>query len=297
VKLKLFATVSFLFTFILLAHTTFSQIQYYGIDAFVGPEGRTQVKLVITFLNPEERIDFKIFGRIENFYASSNAGPVKCDLSKGEASLINCKMNLTHQKRTLEIEFETRDFVKRVNDKYYLNADLSLGQNIDSLFASFKLSEGFLISTKNEISQIFPQEATIVSDGRHIIVNWNLQNVEAEKPIKFEIFYEPIAKGLEVWQLILVGILAALLTAALIYRRTKKAKEAILSVLDKYERKVLELIASAEQINQKKIVQATNLSKAKVSRIVKKLSEKGLIKVERRGRTNILKIVKKKLLI
>ena len=50
-------------------------------------------------------------------------------------------------------------------------------------------------------------------------------------------------------------------------------------------------------MNQRKIVQETNLSKAKVSRVVKSLVERGVIEVERIGRTNKLKILKKKFMM
>jgi uncharacterized membrane protein len=49
------------------------------------------------------------------------------------------------------------------------------------------------------------------------------------------------------------------------------------------------------EINQRKVVQETNLSKAKVSRVVKTLAERGLIEIKRSGRTNKLKMVKKKI--
>ena len=79
------------------------------------------------------------------------------------------------------------------------------------------------------------------------------------------------------------------------YRNIKKPKEVILSVLDDFERKVVEVITNAGgEINQRKVVQETNLSKAKVSRVVKRLQERGLIDVTRLGRTNKLKLVQKK---
>jgi uncharacterized membrane protein len=70
----------------------------------------------------------------------------------------------------------------------------------------------------------------------------------------------------------------------------------VLSVLDDFERKVLDVIVNAGgTVNQKKVVQETNLSKAKVSRVVQDLVKRGLIQAERLGRTNKLKLVKKKL--
>jgi uncharacterized membrane protein len=78
-------------------------------------------------------------------------------------------------------------------------------------------------------------------------------------------------------------------------RHFRKPQKFILSVLDDYERKIMDLIIASEGVtDQKKIVKDTNLSKAKVSRVVKSLVERGLIEVERIGRRNKLKLIKKK---
>jgi uncharacterized membrane protein len=90
-------------------------------------------------------------------------------------------------------------------------------------------------------------------------------------------------------------IVALFISTFLYFRFLRKPEKIILSVLDEFERKVFDVIKEAGEINQKKVAQLTNLSKAKVSRVVKSLAERGLIEVERLGRTNKLKIVKKKL--
>ena len=80
-----------------------------------------------------------------------------------------------------------------------------------------------------------------------------------------------------------------------IFKRIKKPAEVIISVLDDYEKRVINIInAAGGEVNQRKVVQETNLSKAKVSRVVKNLQNRGLITVERIGRTNKLKLAKKK---
>jgi len=64
-------------------------------------------------------------------------------------------------------------------------------------------------------------------------------------------------------------------------------------LLDKDEKKVLEIILREKEIIQRKIVSSTNLSKTKVSRIISRLKERGIIEVEKRGRTNLIKLKKK----
>ncbi len=77
-------------------------------------------------------------------------------------------------------------------------------------------------------------------------------------------------------------------------KKTKINYKESLSILDDYERNILSTIQeSNEGINQQEIAKKTNISKAKVSKVVKKLQEMKFISVERHGRTNIVKFLDK----
>lgn len=279
------------------ASTAFAYIQFYGADTDLDPEGNSKIKLTITFQEPVKGFQLAIFGTVRNFGASSNSGPVDCGLQIGAASIIDCKMNLTHEKRTLELNFETRDFVRAVDTKNLFSLDLSLSQSIDQAAATVKLPEGYALTQTTSIPSVSPEATSIVSDGRRIIINWNIANLTATEPFKFQTLYEPLKNPFP------VGLVTAIVLSFLsfggaglfFYRRLKKPKDVILSVLDDFERKVIEVITTAGgEIIQRKVVQETNLSKAKVSRVVKRLQERGLLEVIRLGRTNKLKLAKKK---
>jgi len=296
---RLVATVSFLFMLLLLSSLAFAQVQYYGVDAILDESGRSEIKLTITFFEPEPNFEFSILGKIEKFNASSTAGPVDCSLVTSGISFVTCKLNLTQDKRTVEINFETNDFVRTIEDKYYFDADLGLGRKISSIFVSVRLPEGMALVSeyvKGEIS--YPENATIVSDGRHHIVTWKLSDIQPGQSLRFQILYEKV-EALLPSQILLYGgifiVAAASVTTFIYLKYFRKPEKLILSVLDDFERSVMDVIVSAGgTINQKKVVQATNLSKAKVSRVVKSLTNRGLIEVERLGRTNKIKIIKKK---
>lgn len=290
--MKLFATVSFLLATIMLTQISLAQIQYYGIDTVLNDKGVSSVKLTITFSKPVDNFKFTVFGEIRNFKADSNAGPVNCKLELGQASIISCPLNLTPEKRTLDISFETSDFVKLLENKFYFNGDFSFNENINQVFASVKLPEGMGVVDEN----VFPEDPTMISDGRSIIAIWKLDNVSKDQKLNFQIMYErtfPLLPRLRYFAVF--GVAAAVVLGLIILRYMRKPEEVVLSVLDEYERKIMNIIVeSGGAVNQKKIVQETNLSKAKVSRVVRSLSERGLVEVERRGRTNIIKQVKKK---
>lgn len=292
---------SFLLSFLLLANISFAQIQYYGIDTTVNDKGKSFVKLTITFAKPEKNLKFNIIGRIENFTATSIAGPVNCEVKSGAITFINCDIPLTQEKRTVEISFETDDFVKKIENKFYFDGDFSLNKPISELYATVKLSEIFRLAGQDLAGKIsFPQNVTTISEfGRRIMIVWKLSNLIESQPLRFQFFYEEIQPAplfsIRLRYFVALGVVAASIIIYLIFRFKRKPEKLILSVLDDFERKVVDVIVAAGgTVNQKKVVQDTNLSKAKVSRVVKSLVERGVIEVERLGRTNKLKLMKKK---
>lgn len=293
--MKLFATVSFLLIFALLSVNVLAQVQYYGIDANIDSSGRSFIKLTITFAEPETSFKFDIIGRIENLNASSIAGPINCRLEVSGISSIDCSMNLTQEKRTIDITFETNDFIKNLDRKLYFNADFGLNKNLDQVFTFVRLPEGMALASREPL----PENATKGSDGRRIIVTWKLTNVKSTQPLRFEILYEQIQQPplfqLRLRHFVVFGIAAAAVTSFIYLHYFRRPEKLVLSVLDDYERQVMDiLVASDGVVSQKKVVQDTNLSKAKISRVVKSLVNRGLIELERVGRTNKLKLVKKK---
>ncbi|MEM5879479.1 MAG: winged helix-turn-helix transcriptional regulator [Candidatus Aenigmatarchaeota archaeon] len=298
--MKILALASFFFVLLLFSSTAFAQVQYYGIDAILDEDGRAKVKLIITFPRPGEDFEFSLIGRIEKFSANSLGMPVNCSLSSGAVSSVKCKLNLTQERRTIEFNFETIDFVKTIGEKNYVfDAELGLKRDVDSVFVSVRLPEGFsLVGEEIKERLSFSQHVTILSDGRHHIITWKLLNISSEQELRFRIIYEKIKTEWfsQIFFYSGILVLAAAFISIFVYLKfLRKPEKIILSVLDEFERKVMDaIVAAGGDVNQKKIVQATNLSKAKVSRVVKSLAERGIIEIERLGRTNRLKIVKKK---
>jgi uncharacterized membrane protein len=280
-----------------------ARIEYYDINLDVDDTGKTHTKLSMTFEEPEAEFDFTIIGRVESFEATTIAGPenIDCQLEERGITYIVCKMNLTQSKRSIEINFDTADFVKSLGEKDFFNADFTTSKEVKQVFASVRLSEVMkLVSenvTENRIS--FPDNVTIETGGRTIIASWRLINIQPNQPLRFQFLYEQVQAtpifSIRLQYFLYLGIAAAAIIVFVIYWYKRKPQKMVLSVLDDYERSVMDIIvANNGSVNQKKVVQETNLSKAKVSRVVKSLVERGLIEIEHRGRTNILKVQKNK---
>lgn len=287
-----FITPFFLIMF-LFPTMVFANIQYYGADVKLSANGKSSIKLTFTFSEPVDTFNFTVLGKIENLQASSIAGVVNCNVEFTGTSYVRCVLPLTEEKRGVDITYETQDFTKPLGEKFLFSGDFSLDQKIDQFTLSLTLPEGMALSDGERLS--FADNSTKVSDGRHIIVVWKLDEIEG-KSLVFQALYEPVQEMPSFIWYFIGGVAVIGIVAFFIIKKVRKPQEVILSVLDDYERNIMKTIAeSGGEINQRKVVQHTNLSKAKVSRVVKTLEERGLIEVERLGRTNKLRLVKKKI--
>ena len=295
--MKLFATVSFLMTIVSLVTIAFAQVTYYGIDTRLHEDGLAAVTLTITFKQPVDSFSTIIIGRIDNFEANSNSGPVDCNISVKGTSVVNCNLNLTGDKRTLFLNFNTNDFVKQLDEKFFFSNDFSIDADVDSVFASLRLPDRMVLTEEaGKIS--LPEYADVVSEGNVIV--WSISNINKDSSIKLEALYQrlptPFFEQLRIRYIIIFAVVTGAVIAFLILRHYRKSEQLVLSVLDDFERKVIDVISNNQgEVNQRKVVQETNLSKAKVSRVVKSLVGRGLIEAQRIGRTNKLKLIKKKL--
>jgi len=278
-----------------------SDIQFYKIDIKINEEGRSDAQLVMTFKRPEKYFSFNIIGRVENFEATSNAGPVVCKVDVSGTSSIDCEMNLTETQKELQINFTTNDFVKTLDETFYFSGDLSTHTPVVDVSATLKLPKGSLLVGEDISSSIlsYPKNASAHIVGDSIIVVWKLYSISSTDTIKFEVLYEQVTTPpwfkLRMRHFVLLGATFAVVLGFIFVRYLRRSESLVLSVLDEYERKVMDIIAKEGEVKQRRVVQLTNLSKAKVSRVVKNLANRGLIEVERIGRTNRLKMVKKKL--
>lgn len=301
-RTKFLALASFFATFSLtFTGALADQLNSYSIDADLTKEGTSNIRLILTFSDPTSKFDFLFPFKITNFTATSSAGPVLCDNRLEGVSLISCDMNLTQDKKTLEIAFQSQDMIKPSQSGSVFTSDFSIKIPAKEVFTAVRLPEGMVLREDVPGGATVPFSNTTSTDGRRIIVLWRFSNV-VQKPLSFQVFYEQVTENIApafgvppLRVLVLLAIIFGGGIGLIVLRRRKKTQEVVFSVLDDYEKRVISSIEKeGGTANQKKVVIDTNLSKAKVSRVVQKLVERGLIEVERRGRTNIIRFVKKK---
>ncbi len=269
-----------------------TQIKEFAGYVTLERDGNAKVELLITFGEATNSFEMIVNGMVENF-TSDAPGEHECRVSPGEVSLINCSLSLGPS-QTLKLKFATEDFVKPIEDRYYFFASFDLDERIERLYVLVKLPEGMSLMKEHGI---FPPGENLVSDGRRIIIFWMKEKYMEAGPLTFKFSFEQPIKMEEkttfpmLWIAVSLGVIAASAVAFVMRYLSRTKKKLVLSVLDEYERKVLEVILfHGGRVHQRKIVKESGISKAKVSRVLRSLSERGIVSLERRGRTNLVKL-------
>jgi len=267
---------------------TLAKIDYFGIDAQILDDKFANIKFTIHKLS---EISFRFYGNIRNI--SSN---VNCEV---EGELISCKSENT---TAINIQILS-DVVARAGNIYNFNIQLELKDDVSRVTSLVTLPIGMIIKDENDI---FPSGYRTLSNGRNILVYWELENVSSTQPLGFRVKYQSIQPSPEIFNkfylLILLLLIALFFVALYAFKKRKvivkkivrvRPEKIVMEVLDEYEKKVYEIVKEAGKIRQNEIVAKTGFSKARVSRVLKSLAEKKLVKVEKRGRTNIVEALRK----
>jgi uncharacterized membrane protein len=287
--MKLFPIVSLL-TFLLLTNPVSAQLGYFGVTNTVGNGGETSSALSIIFSNITETFQFSIQAPITSILTTDNA---VCTYQGVSITSVNCNLNLNQSSRTIGINITSNSFIKQQGNYFTFNQGFIVNDQITRVTDTLVMPVGATIA--DQPNSLYPADAQTLSNGQNIIVFWESRNASPNQLLSFQAVYQQpiLPASIPLWQLLTVGVLAAVTAGFFVYRRFRKPEEVVLSVLDEYERKVMEVIqAAGGMINQRRVVDHTNFSKAKVSRVVGSLVKRGVIEAERRGRTNLIRLKK-----
>ena len=284
-KAKILAT---FFVILVYLQVVSGKVDYFGIDTQILDDTFATIKINI---HKVTEFSFRFYGNIRNI--SSN---VDC---KVEGESISC---ISENVTAINIQILS-DIVARAGSDYSFNVQFELSDDVSRVTNLVTLPVGMII--KDE-SGIFPSGFKTLSNGRNILVYWELENVSRVQPLSFRVKYQSIQPSTEIFNrfYLLISILVIILFFVALYALKKrkvivkkivriKPEKIVMEVLDEYEKKVYEIVKEAGRIKQNEIVDKTGFSKARVSRVLKSLADKKLVKVDKRGRTNIVETFKK----
>jgi len=143
------------------------------------------------------------------------------------------------------------------------------------------------------LKPFYPENGIEGSDGRRIFIRWFFENPKLGENINIIVVYEKIFSSGNEMSYYLIFIIAFIFLVSLVFLWSIRNKaKSIMPILTESEREIMKIIINSKNIiDQRKIVKETGFSKSKVSRILKNLEERGIIKREKVGRSTKVKFV------
>lgn len=241
--------------------------------------------LIVTLDSPSTgEITVPIFGSVKNIKYDANFDGFTCRFEERAYGLdAICDVSKLKRSGTFKIEFDSTQFIEKADNQYTLRQQIATPTNLARLTFKVTLPKGTALS--NEPAYL-PFDGANSTDGRNIFVYWNREDVVAGEVFTAQVTYEKFSQGQNILLAGLFAFVAILAIVAILYRRRFSVKM-VLPVLRDDEKLIMEKILSHKSgVNQKIIVRESGYSKAKVSKVLKSLEQRGVIKLERLGRSN-----------
>lgn len=277
------------------------KITFLGAEVELGDVSHTTLTITFDQNSTIKTFTLPLFYEIQNLKADSNFGNVSCSQQKKPfGSQIDCKVSPTLDKRMLTIEYDSFDIVKRVDSQFLYKQEFHVPLETKQLSFKAILPEGMFLASESVFQPYLPVSGEKGSDGRKIFVSWRKENLGAGESFDTQISYEAVSDNSQTMALFTGGLLGlgAIIIMLIVgfwffYKRSKRNIKIVLPLLKGDEKTIMELIIRDKgNTNQKLLVRESNFSKARVSKILKSLQERGILKLEREGRGNNVRLVK-----
>lgn len=273
-----------------------SQIDSHDMQVFLSPEGWGDVNVTIKYeeLTTAE-VFYQVHNRPDDIQGFDSQGELDCAVRQlASGWQVSCKpgVETPSDNYTVTMAFRMHDLQRRAGDAVMFSYQHDVITPTSRLRLYIVLPEGRGLVQEEATTPFFPPTATVGSTGRRISLEWDETGLELGKTYLFTATYEKVISDLTSLVLALSALGLAGFASAW-YRKRSQVKT-VLSVLKPDEKKVMDIIMDEKNgCNQKKVVRDTDFSKAKVSRIIADLENRGLIEKERKGRANIIKMSEK----
>ncbi|MFQ6137313.1 MAG: helix-turn-helix transcriptional regulator [Candidatus Hydrothermarchaeales archaeon] len=272
--------------FILLSPpATAQEFHTYSIKADITGDAVYE-EVEITFSGMSD-LTYVVEGNIDYVSPTSKDGEIAYSVQKGPQSYVVVS-NLSG-KGHLKLSFSTSAPLLRKDGETEALFKLRFPVNVGDFSLAAVLPEHALpISTEDGYS-IFPTPDRQFIEGNRYHILWERNNLKAGDEVTYSVAYGLPKRSYFPYLISLAILLGAL--SSIYYMRRRK-RDLFLRGLGKDERKVIELLLERKEAYQREIREEIGVSKVKMTRIVQRLEEKGLIEKEKHGKRNrlILKI-------
>jgi uncharacterized membrane protein len=271
-------------------------LELYGIEDVIKEDLTVHNKIVLRFDAPIRHLDYQLDFNVFNFTAEADFVSADCELSGDDRSLISCDfIGMTEENNKLVMEFDMKDIIKERNGELQFNVNYGVSLPIERSFTLIQLPENGILARQTANESFFPRDGDVITDGRHIIVFWESHNLTSGDNLQYSISFVPRGERNVVFNVLVIAVtiivIAAIVGIGLYVRRGTKTKEIVAPLLREDEKIIVNILNKNNgSCIQRVLVKESNFSKAKVSRLVKGLSERNVVAVERMGRTTKVKL-------
>lgn len=277
------------------------KITFLGAEVQLGETAHTALTITFDQNSTANSFSLPLFYEIQNLKAGANFGNVSCvSQKKAFGSQIDCAISPTPEKRMLTLEFDSFDLIKRVDGRFLYKQEFHVPLETSSLSFKAILPEGMFLTSGGAFQQFLPLDGEKGSDGRRIFISWRKERLQAGESFDTQVSYEALSDNSQMTALLTSGLFALGISIVLLvsgfwlyFRRFRKDIKIVMPVLKSDEKTIMELLLKTKGFsNQKLLVRESNYSKAKVSKILNSLRERGIVRLEREGRGNKVYIEK-----
>mgnify|MGYP000276434782 CR=1 FL=1 len=236
----------------------------------------------------------------ENIQGEVSEGDITCSYRETFGKEIVCIPSVeSSENYTVSISYTTSNIYTK-NRFYSFDHQKRILVPTERYVLEVILPEGYGIISRDEGTPIEPKGAETGSEGRRIFVRWDMKNVSLGQSRDFQVNYQELnvfrnvfPNNMTSFVGLLVLLVAVLVAVYVKYMKEEDTIASILPVLKEDEKRVVMYLLDFEgECEQVELVKNLDYSKAKISRLVKDLEERGIIKKIKEGRKNRLVIKK-----
>ena len=286
----------YLLVAILLFAPVNAAITNWNVDVSINDDTGTDWTVILTYDNITDRSDYFVLSIITNVEVFADNVPINCDIVQDIGTSIVCT---GLSAREVTYKFHVKGLVDNVQQLKIFHYPFSVTRSVEKMQITVKFPLGSALIEGSELNgtglkPFEPDFGREGSDGRRIFINWVFDKPALGQTLNVSAIYELISgfDPFTTFTIILVLIIISFILALMFVFRKQRVKD-LLPVLTNGERKAMEILLREKgEVDQRVIVKETDFSKAKVSRIINDLIDRGLIEKISRGRKNLIKLKK-----
>lgn len=268
------------------------------IEIALQDDGSAAWRVETVYTEPPGSTTYLVLADIEGLSVKAGNAALECEASRnGIGTAISCP---PARASIVVYTFRTPGIVRRIGDfkNFAYTFTISEPMELFALKISLPLGAALADPAKLEGTGLAPFRPSFGregSNGRQILVSWNLPAPRVGDVIDASVIYEQLARGETpplFWAVVALAIIVAGILGWLWHARNRP--ERLLPALGDRERPVMEIVIKHKSVDQRDIVKATNWPKAKVSRAIRVLADRGLVEALPKGRTKEVRLIEQK---